>query len=130
MIFQKMLLAYVSNDELLDVIFSRNLMTCLINQASQEDRFLHRAALKTLKAIEEASAANPEATGIILDNLISNNGLYRFDVMTKSKTVDKILQHVQSETGEDIIQVIRGPVMKTCTKGFVFLCCTAIATRR
>ncbi|KAL0938660.1 DNA polymerase v [Colletotrichum truncatum] len=115
LVFQTMLQAYINNDELLDVLFSRNLMTCLINQAAQEDRFLHRAALKTLKTIEEASASHPEATGIILDNLISNNGLYRFDVMTKSKTVDKILQHVQPENGEDIIQVVSGPVMKTTT---------------
>ncbi|OHF03581.1 DNA polymerase phi [Colletotrichum orchidophilum] len=115
LVFQKMLQSYADIDDLLDVLFSRNLMTCLINQASQEDRFLHRAALKTLKVIEETSAAHPEATGIILDNLINNNGLYRFDVMTKSKTVDKILQHVKAETGEDVIQVLSGPVMKTST---------------
>ncbi|KAJ0384707.1 hypothetical protein COL922a_007814 [Colletotrichum nupharicola] len=115
LVFQKMLQAYINNDEFLDVLFSRNVMTCLINQASQVDRYLHRAALKTLKTIEEASASHPEATGIILDNLISNKGLYRFDVMTKTKTVDKILQHVQAETGEDIIQVLSGPVMKTAT---------------
>ncbi|GKT40418.1 DNA polymerase V [Colletotrichum spaethianum] len=110
-----MLQSYADIDDLLDVLFSRNLMTCLINQAAQEDRFLHRAALKTCKVIEETSAAHPEATGIILDNLINNNGLYRFDVMTKSKTVDKILQHVKAETGEDVIQVLSGPVMKTST---------------
>ncbi|KZL65345.1 dna polymerase phi [Colletotrichum incanum] len=115
LVFQKMLQSYADIDDLLDVLFSRNLMTCLINQAAQEDRFLHRAALKTCKVIEETSAAHPEATGIILDNLINNNGLYRFDVMTKSKTVDKILQHVKAETGEDIIQVLSGPVMKTST---------------
>ncbi|KAK2775137.1 DNA polymerase v [Colletotrichum kahawae] len=115
LVFQKMLQAYINNDEFLDVLFSRNVMTCLINQASQVDRYLHRAALKTLKTIEEASASHPEATGIILDSLVSNNGLYRFDVMTKTKTVDKILQHVQAETGEDIIQVLSGPVMKTAT---------------
>ncbi|EXF83352.1 DNA polymerase phi [Colletotrichum fioriniae PJ7] len=115
LVFQKMLQSYADIDDLLDVLFSRNLMTCLINQASQEDRFLHRAALKTLKVVEETSAAHPEATGIILDNLINNNGLYRFDVMTKSKTVDKILQHVKADTGEDVIQVLSGPVMKTST---------------
>ncbi|WYZ42575.1 hypothetical protein EsH8_VI_000274 [Colletotrichum jinshuiense] len=115
LVFQKMLQSYADIDDLLDVLFSRNLMTCLINQASQEDRFLHRAALKTLKVIEETSALHPEATGIILDNLINNNGLYRFDVMTKSKTVDRILQHVKAETGEDVIQVLSGPVMKTST---------------
>ncbi|KAK2057488.1 DNA polymerase phi [Colletotrichum caudatum] len=115
LVFQKMLQSYADIDDLLDTLFSRNLMTCLINQAAQEDRFLHRAALKTCKVIEETSAAHPEATGIILDNLINNNGLYRFDVMTKSKTVDKILQHVKADTGEDIIQVLSGPVMKTST---------------
>ncbi|KAK1962566.1 DNA polymerase phi [Colletotrichum sublineola] len=115
LVFQKMLQSYADIDDLLDILFSRNLMTCLINQAAQEDRFLHRAALKTCKVIEETSAAHPEATGVILDNLISNNGLYRFDVMTKSKTVDRILQHVQAETGEDVIQVLSGPVMKTST---------------
>lgn len=119
LVFQKMLQSYADIDDLLDVLFSRNLMTCLINQASQEDRFLHRAALKTLKVVEETSAAHPEATGIILDNLINNNGLYRFDVMTKSKTVDKILQHVKADTGEDVIQVLSGPVMKTSTTSCV-----------
>ncbi|GKT63194.1 DNA polymerase Phi [Colletotrichum tofieldiae] len=115
LVFQKLLQSYADIDDLLDVLFSRNVMTCLINQAAQEDRFLHRAALKTCKVIEETSAAHPEATGIILDNLINNNGLYRFDVMTKSKTVDKILQHVKADTGEDIIQVLSGPVMKAST---------------
>ncbi|TDZ25800.1 DNA polymerase V [Colletotrichum orbiculare MAFF 240422] len=117
LVFQKMLRAYIDIDEFLDVLFSRNLMTCLVNQAAQEDRFLHRAAHKSLKVLEEVSAGHPDAVGIILDNLISNNGLYRFDVMTKSKTVDHILQHVAPETGEDIIQVLNGPVMKTTTTG-------------
>lgn len=98
-------------------MFSKNLMICLMNQAAHEDRYLHRVALKTLSIAEKAATKHTELTCLIVENLTGSNGVYSFDVRTGQKTVENILQQSKAEMGEDLLAVLRAPVMQTCTKG-------------
>jgi DNA polymerase phi len=93
LVFQKML-KDGTHPTLLENLFSPNLMRCIINQLSKEDRFLHRAADKTLKVLLQTIEENSSAAIEILPRLISDNGVYNFDQVTKTKTVDKILNTI------------------------------------
>jgi DNA polymerase phi len=85
-------------------------MTCLVNQAAKEDRYLHRAAIKTLKAVEGLVASNPDVLGPILQNLLSKNGVYNFDQRTNTKTVDKLLQSINANNETEALNIIRMPL--------------------
>ncbi|KAM0281015.1 hypothetical protein ACHAQH_003744 [Verticillium albo-atrum] len=98
-------------------IFSKNLMTCLTNQAASEGRYLHRAACATLRTVAKAAQRSPEFTSIIIENLITNNGVYNFDVRTGTKTVETILQRIKPDVADDVVGVLSAPVIKSCTTG-------------
>lgn len=110
MIFQKMLEAFVEVPTKLQSLFSRNFMSCLVNQASKEDRYLHRAATKALKSVEAVVSTHPSSLAPILANLIGKNGSYSFDQRTSTKTVDKLLQNINKENAEAALVVIRQPL--------------------
>ncbi|KAM0564269.1 hypothetical protein ACHAPJ_000479 [Fusarium lateritium] len=110
MVFQKMLEGLVDLPAHLEALFSKNLTLCLINQAAKEDRYLHRAATKALKAIESITSAHPSTLTPILKSLLGHNGAYNFDQRTNTKTIDRILQNVSGETGEETIKIIRKPL--------------------
>ncbi|KAF9761908.1 hypothetical protein IL306_003628 [Fusarium sp. DS 682] len=110
LVFQKMLEAYVDLPAHIDALFSKNFTLCLMNQASQKHRYLNRAAIKALKTIELTTSRQPLALIPILKCLLGQNGAYNFDQKTNTKTVDRILQNVSEETGEEIIKIIREPL--------------------
>lgn len=95
---------------LLQILFSKNLMTSLMNQAAKEDRYLHRAAIKTLKAIEGAVSSHPSALVPVLESLLSRNGAYNFDQRTSTKTVDKLLQNFNLENDKGTLKIIQAPI--------------------
>ncbi|KAI0538100.1 DNA polymerase phi-domain-containing protein [Xylaria digitata] len=112
MIFQKYLRELASADkQLVKEIFTRNLMKCLINQAAKEDRYLHRAALKTLQSMEKVVEAQPELLIPILGELIGKSGLYDFDQRTASKTIEGLLQWVIPANSKKVLKLLREPVL-------------------
>ncbi|KAJ8130131.1 hypothetical protein O1611_g3500 [Lasiodiplodia mahajangana] len=112
MIFQKYLHGLVSVDKsLVKELFTRNLMKCLINQAAKEDRYLHRAALKTLQSIEKAVEAQPELLVPVLKELIGKFGLYDFDQRTASKTIEGLLHWVTPANSKKVLKLLREPVL-------------------
>lgn len=110
MVFQKMLQGLADQDAKLDCLFSKNFMTCLMNQAAKEDRYLHRAAVKALKTIEAVVSAHPELLVPVLGNLLGKNGVYSFDQRTSTKTVDRLLQKINRQNAEGALVVIRQPI--------------------
>ncbi|RYO88679.1 hypothetical protein DL762_003605 [Monosporascus cannonballus] len=112
MIFRKFLdglrLGYQS---LVRELFTRNLMTCLMNQAAKEDRYLHLAAVKTLKSIEQCVEQSPELLLPVLQELLGKFGTYNFDQRTNSKTVEKLLRCVTPENAETILKLLQEPVV-------------------
>ncbi|CAM1506877.1 Fc.00g065180.m01.CDS01 [Cosmosporella sp. VM-42] len=110
MVFQKSLEGLVDEHAHIERLFSRNLTTCLMNQAAKEDRFLHRAATKALKAIEAVASSHPAALVPILRSILGKNGAYNFDQRTSTKTVDRLLQNINKDTGKEILNIIREPI--------------------
>ncbi|KAK3947739.1 DNA polymerase phi-domain-containing protein [Pseudoneurospora amorphoporcata] len=107
MIFQRMLEGAAGQTFIVESVFSQNLMTCLMNQAAKEDRYLHRAATKALKGIEATVERDPSLLPTILRQLLSHNGVYNFDQRTNTKTVDKILQHATPETIKKVLKTLQ-----------------------
>lgn len=85
-------------------------MTSLMNQAAKEDRYLHRAAIKTLKAIEAAVSSQPSNLVPVLENLLSKNGIYNFDQRTNTKTIDRLLQNFNLENDKGCLKIIQSPI--------------------
>ncbi|KAI1639924.1 DNA polymerase phi-domain-containing protein [Biscogniauxia mediterranea] len=111
MIFQKFLHGFSSGERsLVKELFSRNLMKCLMNQASKEDRYLHRAALKSLQSIEKAVESSPELLIPILEELLGKLGAYDFDQRTNSKTVENLLQWATPTNAGKVLKLLRKPV--------------------
>ncbi|KAK0734480.1 DNA polymerase phi-domain-containing protein [Lasiosphaeria miniovina] len=107
MIFQKMLEGAQNCPFVLPILFSKNFMACLMNQASVEDRYLHRAALKALKAIEAATGNEPSFLPTTLKQLLGNHGAYNFDQRTNTKTVDKLLQKTSPATIKAVLKLLQ-----------------------
>ncbi|KAG6242949.1 hypothetical protein E4U25_002439 [Claviceps purpurea] len=110
MVFEKMLKGFAQKPSNLESLFSRNFMSCLLNQAAREDRYLNRAATKALKAIEEVVSSHPDALAPILANLLGKHGSYGFDQRSSSKTVDKILQNVNEHNVASVLAVVKRPI--------------------
>lgn len=107
MIFQKMIEGASGSPFVVEAIFSKNLMVCLMNQASREDRYLHRAALKALKSIETTVQNEPSILEPVLTQLLGENGVYSFDQRTNTKTVEKLLQSTTPANGNAVLDVIK-----------------------
>ncbi|KAM3560974.1 hypothetical protein MY1884_002619 [Beauveria asiatica] len=110
MVFQKMLEGLVDQKSKVNKLFSKNLLNCLMNQAAKEDRYLHRAAVKALKAIENTVAAHPKSLTTVLRNLLTGNGVYTFDQRTSSKTIDRLLQNSGIISEKKVIEVLQLPI--------------------
>lgn len=112
MVFQKMLAGLVDQPDKLGSLFSKNLMSCLMNQAAKKDRFVHRAATKALGSMEATAASHPASLPAILKGLLGKNGAYGFDQRTNTKTIDKLLRSMDAAREKECIDVIRQPISK------------------
>ncbi|KAI0482397.1 DNA polymerase phi-domain-containing protein [Xylariaceae sp. FL0804] len=112
MIFQRYLPGLVSKDKsLASALFTRNFMKCLINQAAKEDRYLHRAAMRSLQSMEKTVESSPEILTTILQELIGKFGVYDFDQRTNTKTVENLLQWATSSNAKKVLKLLREPVV-------------------
>ncbi|KFX99796.1 hypothetical protein O988_03645 [Pseudogymnoascus sp. VKM F-3808] len=112
LLFQKMLTDASDYKELLVSVFSPNLVRCLINHMSQEDRFLHRAAEKSIRAVQQMTEAHPHTIPTVLPKLIGGNGFYNFDQVTKTKTIDKMLGWASGKDAETVVEILLKPALK------------------
>lgn len=92
-------------------MFSHNLVRCLINHVQEKDRFLHRAADKSLKVLIQAVEACPRLLPTILPCLIAGHGTYNFDRVTKTKTVERLLALVDDNSAATVIGVLKDPAL-------------------
>ncbi|KAI0176487.1 DNA polymerase phi-domain-containing protein [Hypoxylon sp. FL1284] len=112
MIFQKFLQGLATeNEKLVKELFTRNLLKCLINQAAKEDRYLHRAALKSLQSIEKAVQTSPELLVPVLKQLLGKHGAYDFDQRTNTKTIESLFQWVTSADANSVLKLLREPAV-------------------
>jgi DNA polymerase phi len=113
LIFQKFLggLAAIKDATLVKELYTRNFMKCLMNQAAKEDRYLHLAANKSLKTIEEVVESEPSFLLPTLAQLLGKHGAYDFDLRTKSKTIEKLLQVPFTEDIDGVFSLLQHPVI-------------------
>ncbi|KAL3419081.1 DNA polymerase v [Phlyctema vagabunda] len=111
LLLQKILNEAISYKKLLPSVFSHNLVRCLINSVQEKDRFLNRAADKSLKVLLQAVETNPELLATVLPHLISGHGNYNFDKITKTKTIDKLLALTTDANTEAIIVILKKPIL-------------------
>ena len=76
---------------MLEALFTENFLKCLINHAAEKERYLHRMAIKCLKAIHARVERDPDSAAPISKGLLDGNGTPLFDQFTKTKTVTAIV---------------------------------------
>ena len=78
--------------EYLGVVLSTNCVGCFINHLALPDRYLHRAAQKSRKAVLQRSEEDHLSTVTVLTSLLtSQGGDINFDSRTKTKTIEPLL---------------------------------------
>ncbi|EHL02686.1 putative DNA polymerase V [Glarea lozoyensis 74030] len=117
LLFQKMFQDPQKYEKLLPAIFSRNLVRCLINHVSEEDRFLNKSAEKSLNVLIQAVESNPTLLATVLPRLISENGTYNFDRLTKTKTIEKLLGFVDENNAKSIVKILVKPTLSVKIDG-------------
>lgn len=99
------------------IIFSKNLMRCLINQLASPNRYLHRIAEKSVKAIIlKVELVSSLAVPILECLLGSPNGQANFDHATKTKTVEKLISSLDGRYMEDLVVAFRKIILRPGTQ--------------
>ncbi|KAL8771894.1 MAG: hypothetical protein Q9209_002832 [Squamulea sp. 1 TL-2023] len=77
----------------LQALFSPNFMRCLTNQLASKERYLHRAAERTIKTIMKRANLEPSVAAIAMSGLLADSldKTLSFDSLTKTKTVDRLM---------------------------------------
>ena len=92
--------------EKLSDLFTTNLIRCLINQLASPERYLHRAAERSVKAILTRARLNPNTKAPILKALLDPvNGDLNFDKTTKTKTVETLTSIVDDLAFEQVVEI-------------------------
>jgi DNA polymerase phi len=83
-------------------------MRCLMNQLSSPERYLHLAAEKSVKAIlRRVQSETPLALPSLKGLMSSPNGEINFDLVTKTKTVEKLVTLVTDPCLSGLLQFLR-----------------------
>lgn len=85
------------------VIFSKNLVRSLTNQLADQERYLHRIAAKAAKSIQTRVSKDPEFAAAAVKGLMGPAGSVKFDQVTKTKTVEKIVTEANLAALEHIV---------------------------
>ena len=98
---------------LLSGLFTQNLMRCLINQLASAERYLHRVAERSIKAILARARSNPDGKAPILKAFLDPvNGDINFDKITKTKTVEDLISLVDDPAFEQVVEVYEDLVLR------------------
>ncbi len=99
--------------QLLPKIFTKNLMRCLTNQLASPERYLHRAAERSIKTILARARSNPNARAPILRVFLDPvNGDIGFDKITKTKTIETLISLVNDPAFEQVIVIYEGLILR------------------
>ncbi|KAF2204935.1 hypothetical protein GQ43DRAFT_453433 [Delitschia confertaspora ATCC 74209] len=97
-------------------LFSPNLTRSLINQSKDGDRFLHAAALASLKAIKARAQNEPASAASLFIALTSKHGVIDFDKLTKTKTLEQIVQSADDDALEKIVDHLHTLILRPGTE--------------
>lgn len=88
------------------LVFTRNLVRCLMNQLAVEDRYLHRMATKSVKTIQTRVSKEPAFAAAAIKGLMGSAGSVNFDQVTKTKTVEKIAVEANPDALKEIVPLL------------------------
>ncbi|OJJ77594.1 hypothetical protein ASPBRDRAFT_113074 [Aspergillus brasiliensis CBS 101740] len=89
--------------KLASLVFTKNLVRCLMNQLAVEDRYLHRMAVKAAKSVQARVSKEPEFAAASVRGLMGSTGSVNFDQATKTKTVEKIVSEANLDALKQIV---------------------------
>lgn len=91
---------------LIQDIFSKNAMTCLVNAFKGDDRYLQRTANKAMQSLQKRVDAEPTAAATLLEDLLRGTKFIDFDKITRTKTIEKLLSMGDATAQSDIVQTL------------------------
>ena len=97
------------------LVFTKNLVRCVMNQLAVEDRYLHRMATKAAKSIHARVSRESGFAAAAVGGLMGPTGSPNFDQITKTKTVEKIVTEADADALSTIISLIEKLVQKPGT---------------
>lgn len=98
---------------LLSQLFTQCFTRCLTNQLASSERYLHRAAEKSIKAILARARSSPNTKAPFLKALLHPvNGDINFDKITKTKTVENLTSMVNDSTFEHVVEVYEDLILR------------------
>jgi DNA polymerase phi len=77
-------------------------MSCLTNALKGDDRYLQRTAHKAMQSLQKRAEADPKTAGVFLAHLLRGVNFIDFDVVTKSKTVEKLLSVIDDTLHDEV----------------------------
>ena len=108
-------LDHVTKPAELSVMFSKNLMRCLMNQLADAERYLHKIATKSLRNLITKVEATPWMSPVVFKQLVSEHGTPNFDQLTKTKTVDKVIFPADINGLNEIFDSLKEVIMNPLT---------------
>ncbi|GLB35405.1 putative DNA polymerase phi [Lyophyllum shimeji] len=105
-VFQKAL-PRVTQDSM-PMLFTKNFMRTWINHLSHQDRYLHKIARQAATDIQALVKSNPQLGFALILQLTGVNGSQQFDRLTKTKTVENILNSMDAEGIKNYISYLFG----------------------
>jgi DNA polymerase phi len=90
--------------EMIEVIFSENLLDCIIDQAGQADALLHASADKTLKGIISHCHKHPDAVLPIIQVIQNSSASILFDRRSRTRTLAEISAAADSKGYQKLLK--------------------------
>ena len=98
-------------------LFKPNFMRCLINQLASPERYLHRVAETSIKAMLARARSNPNTKAPFLKALLDPvNGDINFDKITKTKTVETLISTVNDPAFEHVADIYENLILQPGTE--------------
>ncbi|MCJ1393982.1 DNA-directed DNA polymerase [Xylographa bjoerkii] len=93
------------------IILGPNFLRCMVNQLASAERYLHRIAEKSLRAIHLRIDQDPQVAAVFIERLIANS-YANFDHLTKTKTIEKLLNQANVQALQDIIAIFGQAILR------------------
>ncbi|KAJ3154275.1 hypothetical protein HDU89_008342 [Geranomyces variabilis] len=114
-LFQR-LLARVDTEDV-PFVFTPQLLRTLINNLAKHDNYLHKIAKQTANVVSKLAAERKDIALQLVLQLVGKNGHQRFDIITKTKTVESILGSMEGSDVLAYVQYLQGLFVNAAGEG-------------
>ena len=102
-------------ENLLHVLFSKNLMRCLINQLASQERYLHRIAEESIKVLLTRAEGQPAIAAIAFNGFTGPYGHIAFNQVTKTKTIERLISNIDLSGLGDVLPILCRSILRPAT---------------